>query len=82
MPCSRIQANTSAGGQYPRSPTWTKFLPGTTPDSMRRRIGEPCEYRLPQRLLPVSACASKCTIPRLPGGWAAATAVADGQVIE
>ena len=67
MPCSRIQSKTSFGGQYPRRPTCTKLRPGTTPDSMRRRIGEPCEYRLPNWLSPVSACASKCTMPRLPG---------------
>ena len=49
---------------------------------MSRRIGEPCEYRLPHELSPVSAWASKCTMPTLPGGCAAATAVADGHVIE
>ena len=49
---------------------------------MRRRIGEPCECRLPHELSPVSAWASKCTMPTLPGACAAATAVAAGHVIE
>ena len=80
--CSRIQAKTSGGGQYPRRPTCTKLRPRTAPDSSSRRIGVPCDARLPSIASAVSACASKCTRPRRPQPWWRATAVADGHVIE
>jgi hypothetical protein len=82
MPWSFIQRNTSTGGQYPRSPTWTKFRPLTAPDSMSRRIGVPWPASWPQSSGAVSAWASKCTMPTLPGPRISAIAVADGQVIE
>ena len=81
-PCSFIHSKVSFGGQYPRSPTCTKFLPLTAPDSISRRIGVPWLARTPQASLAVSAWASKWTIPMLPGRRTSATAVAAGQVIE
>ena len=59
-----------------------KFSPGIAPDSMSRRIGVPWLARLPCRMSPVSACASKWIITTLPCPWKSATAVAAGQVIE
>ncbi len=47
MPCSSIHSKVSCGGQYPRRPTWTKWVPGTAPDSISRRIGVPWLARLP-----------------------------------
>ena len=66
MPCSSIHSKVSCGGQYPRSPTWTKWVPGTAPDSISRRIGVPWLARFPSMMSAVSACASKCTMPTLP----------------
>ena len=82
MPCAFIHAKTSGGGQYPRSPTCTKFLPSTAPDSIRRRIGVPWPASTPQSASAVSACASKWTMPMLRGARTCATAVALGQVME
>ena len=51
-------------------------------DSMSLRIGVPCPARTPQSSIAVSACASKCTMPLLPGRRTSAMAVALGHVIE
>jgi hypothetical protein len=59
-----------------------KFLPGIAPDSMSLRIGVPWLARLPCRMSPVSACASKWIMTTSPWPWKSATAVAAGQVIE
>ena len=79
MSCSRIQSNTSGGGQYPRRPTCTKLRPRTAPDSISRRIGVPCEARLPS--MAVGGVGVRVEVQQAepcPSRTAAATAVADG----
>jgi hypothetical protein len=49
---------------------------------MSRRIGVPWPASTPQSSAAVSACASKWTMPMLPGRRTSATAVALGHVME